>query len=99
MAIGNEGCEYGRWKATDAKPFYKIPLHYGNAFGGVDKKADREDTFFPNPLGRGYNPQGNQDQLFNQGLPNTQAFNEYITQPNQVYAPMALSPIGRHWSP
>ncbi|AET93679.1 hypothetical protein BYI23_D001690 (plasmid) [Burkholderia sp. YI23] len=87
--------------ASAPAAFERLPIHYGTAFGGVDrseeKRTGRVDTFLPNPAGRGFarHPASLDGQL----LPFTSEHGKPVTQAQARYTPMAFSPIGRNWLP
>jgi hypothetical protein len=78
-----------------------MPLNYGYAFGGtrlyLKGKETRIDAFEKNLIGTGYNQESS--LLDTLALPNLEAINKPITQPDYPYEPMALSAVARNWLP
>jgi len=91
----------GRVSATAPEPFTAMPVGYERAFGGTDNtrlpRSGQVDTYLANPAGRGY--WRHTDHIDGKPLPNTEEDGHPVTEHDGDYRPMALSPIGRHWSP
>ncbi|WP_338848507.1 DUF2169 domain-containing protein [Massilia sp. W12] len=93
-----------RWQGDppapgQAEPFHVMPLHYGYAFGGSRLLANtgQSEIYAANPLGSGFctDPAAAHD-LDMQSL---EAHQQPVTRPDQPYAPMALSVLGRNCLP
>lgn len=85
---------------TAPELFDQCLVSYDTAFGGVDvdpRDPQRIHTFPENPSGIGYSKSGaNVDGM---PLPRTEELGRGVTDPSAHYVPMALGPVGRHWSP
>lgn len=98
--IGNRTWSGRGGSPSDPEPFTTMPISYDRAFGGVDaSNPDKATAFTRNPVGIGYRPLMNEDQLRDQPVPNTQEPGQPITSPKGNYRPMSLGPIGRSWAP
>lgn len=89
-------------KASDPKPFLKMPISYDRAFGGVDnshKDPMKHKTYLTNPVGVGFHFHLDGDVVDGKALPNTEEVREPVTKPNGGYRPMSFGPIGRAWQP
>lgn len=89
-------------RATQAKPFVRMPVSYDLAFGGVDQESeDPKDhaAYMPNPIGRGFRKQLKNEWVDGRPLPNTEELGEAVTWPANKYRPMAFGPVGRGWEP
>lgn len=87
-------------QASEPIPFLRMPLSYDVAFGGVDHASSdpaEHDAYMPNPVGRGYRKQLNNEWVDGRALPNTEVMRQPITSPTEAYAPMAFGPLGRGW--
>jgi hypothetical protein len=87
-------------RPSDPEPFEVMPISYDTAFGGRDdsrRDPDRVVTFLPNPVGRGFSHY--KENLNGLAMPNTEALDESIVDPDGSYRPMSLGPIGRSWQP
>lgn len=96
----------GRWSLTDPQPFSSMPVTYGHAFGGLytQQSIGTEDlTDFlvhpANPIGKGFARGKFLKLLEGQAAPNIESVDVPIRDPEQLYAPVSLGPIGRSWSP
>jgi len=88
--------------AGKAQPFEYMPITYDRAFGGVDNfSADEKhhDAYMPNPAGKGYHKHLSSNLVDGTPMPNTEAANQPVTEPDKDYQPMALGPMGRNWEP
>lgn len=85
-----------------AQPFVRQPLSYDIAFGGLghhhDDASAPEAIYSLNPVGIGYQKLLDPAWLNGKPMPQTEATNQPVLQPNQAYAPMSFGPLGRHWS-
>lgn len=90
----------GLVSAGEPQPFESMRLTYDRAFGGTDRtrEADgRVHAYEANPVGRGYRHYA--DDVDGQPLPNTEEAGKPVRHHDGAYRPMALSPVGRSWSP
>jgi hypothetical protein len=90
------------WNSTRPIPFAKMPISYGNAFGGRDAEHPDEKKhrwYLRNHAGLGYH--ANLDVALVEGrqLPNTEEPGKPVEKPDGAYRPMAFGPIGRSWEP
>lgn len=88
------------WGVSEPSPFYKIPIHYANAYGGTDKTLEskgRVEAYTENPVGRGFYKHASSDAIHGQRLPNIEEFNKPITSLTTPYKPMSFGPVGRAW--
>lgn len=106
LAVGDRVWKRGALStsATRPQPFTSMPLHYGRAFGGSPRRkakdgALQQDTYLANPVGVGYAPDASDDIVDGMPLPSTEDFHDRVTSPTGAYRPLALGPIGRHWTP
>jgi len=87
--------------ATEPQPFTAMAVGYERAFGGTDNtrlpRSGHVDTYLANPVGRGF--RRHTDHIDGELLPNTEEEGHPVTRHDGDYRPMALSPLGRHWSP
>lgn len=62
----------GSLRFTNPEPFETMPIHWGRAFGGVDRCShpDIELPFPPNPLGKGFVVDPSPEHLHGTALPN-----------------------------
>ena len=98
--IGNRTWSGRGGSPSDPEPFTVMPISYDRAFGGVDaSNPDKATAYTRNPVGIGYRPLMNEDQLRDQPVPNTQEPGQPITSPKGGYRPMSFGPIGRSWAP
>ena len=99
-----------RWKRgkggprlSDPEPFTSLPLHFGLAFGGTRWFGKGKDTlceaFLENPAGLGYAGRETMDQIHDALAPSLEAPGEPVRTPHGDYRPVALSAVGRHWTP
>lgn len=81
------------------RPFTRMPISYGVAFGGVERNEDSTEckVYAPNPVGRGWRSSLKGGRLDGQPLPNTEEPGLQVVSPVGVYRPMAFGPIGRNW--
>ncbi|CAL8481174.1 DUF2169 domain-containing protein [Caballeronia sp. S22] len=87
-------------RPDDPTPFVTLRIGYDVAFGGTDRTEEshgRTATYLTNPVGRGY--WRHTAKIDGQPLPNTEQIGVPVTDPGGSYVPMALSPIGRSWTP
>ena len=90
------------YKASEPKPFDRMPLMYELAYGGTDPqpldsaKVDHEPR---NPIGRGLVPRNS--RLAGDGipLPNLEDPKRLIRTPKDRPAPVGFGPIAGHWEP
>lgn len=99
--VGARAWSYGRVAGvaiSPAQPFVRQPFNYDVAFGGTDASdPTKVATYLANPVGRGF---GRHPQAIDgKPLPVTQGIGEPVRDPGGSYAPMALGPIGRSWTP
>jgi hypothetical protein len=98
--IGNRTWSGRGGSPSEPEPFTVMPISYDRAFGGVDNSnPDKATAYVRNPVGIGYRPLMNTDQLREQPVPNTQEPGKPITSPNGEYRPMSFGPVGRSWTP
>jgi hypothetical protein len=89
-------------KSTKPEPFAKMPFTYNQAFGGADKTHQdpaKHKFVLTNPVGIGFHDQLKAELIDGKPLPITEESADPIKQPNKVYRPMALGPVGRNWDP
>lgn len=85
---------------SSPEPFVNMPVTYDRAFGGTDRTRESDgltETCPTNPVGQGY--WRHAGQIDGQPLPNSEGSTEAIQSHDVLYAPWALSPIGRNWQP
>lgn len=103
LVVGDRVWQRGHTQvsASRPQPFTSMPIHYGRAFGGSPRpRTDGEqDTYFANPVGRGYCPELRADIVEQMPLPNTEDARNRLTSPAARVQPLAFGPIGRHWDP
>ncbi len=88
------------------EPFLKVPLHYGLAFGGTReyKKARGSQPSLSecqdaNPDGIGWFGRHTKGEADGAPVPFLEALDDPVTSPDGKHAPIAFSPIARHWMP
>jgi hypothetical protein len=96
-------------RATPARPFKKMPISYGCAFGGThetDKSRQQPDqpeklyqAYARNPIGVGFYRTNDRSFIVGKPLPNTEEGGRPVTRPHGDYTPIAFGPIGRSWNP
>ncbi|NHZ93414.1 DUF2169 domain-containing protein [Massilia sp. CCM 8733] len=92
---------------TDAEPFSQMPLHFGNAFGGMRtyKKGWGEtattlvEAHPENPDGIGWFGSRSNDEIDGQPAPMLESLDDAVRKPNGNQRPIAFSAIARHWHP
>ncbi|MFB9245439.1 DUF2169 domain-containing protein [Massilia antarctica] len=97
----------GIYTLTKPEPFTRMPLHYGHAFGGArtyqqgwgENRQTMTETMLANPAGIGWGGKRTGGDLDGESAPNLQALGETISSPTGNYTPVALSAVGRHWTP
>ncbi|WP_075180330.1 DUF2169 family type VI secretion system accessory protein [Neptunomonas phycophila] len=86
---------------SKALPFEKQIIHYGLAYGGVDySEFDSKGiahTFVNNPLGIGYAPKTNANDLDGKPAPQLEPLNQKITRFNQEIEPVSFGPVSRNF--
>ncbi|MDT4828821.1 hypothetical protein FQZ97_622190 [compost metagenome] len=85
------------------QPFQEQDISYAQAFGGSHAIPDHPeftDAYPANPAGRGwYSRSASTADIVGMPMPSTEDLGQPIDSPHGDFAPMALGPIGRHWSP
>lgn len=93
----------GLTRLSEAEPFTRMPLHYGAAFGGTRWYDEGDgklcEALLTNPVGLGYAGRKTVAQMHGQPAPCLEDPRRPVKKPGGDYAPVALSPIARHWSP
>jgi hypothetical protein len=90
------------YKASEPKPFDRIPLVYERAFGGTDpqpidgSKVEYEPR---NPIGRGLVPRNSRVQQDGLPLPNLEDPSHLIRSLKDRPTPAGFGPIPGHWEP
>ena len=90
------------WKATRPVPFAKMPISYGNAFGGrdvTDPDEKKHRWYGPNHAGVGFHSNLYPPLVEGKPLPNTEEIGKPVEKPDGKYRPMSFGPIGRAWEP
>src|SRR6185436_16174658 len=90
------------WKPTRPVPFVKMPISYGNAFGGRDLTDPDEKNhrwYGSNHAGVGFHTNLYPPLVEGKPLPNTEEVGKPVEKPDGKYRPMAFGPIGRAWEP
>jgi hypothetical protein len=88
-------------KPSDPRPFTKLPISYGQAYGGCDvseKNPDKTKAYVGNPVGTGYYPLTSRGNLIGKPLPVTSELGTVITTRKGKYPPMAFGAIGRNFA-
>lgn len=91
----------------EAALFNKMPLHFGEAFGGTrsykkgwgDKPKLLSESHRTNPAGMGWYGPRSQDDFDQQRAPSLEALTDPVRKPNGNQSPIAFSAIARHWHP
>lgn len=86
----------------EAAHFTRQPIGYDIAFGGAEHNPanpDRRAAYPPNPVGLGYQKKIKTAWLAGMPMAQTEEIRTPIISPNQAVRPMALGPLGRHWTP
>lgn len=90
-------------RLTAPDPFERMPLHHGLAFGGTRSYRHGgqmlADVLPDNPAGIGWAGPQTTDQLHDSPAPSLEAVDDPVRDPRDKYAPVAFSPIARHWMP
>jgi hypothetical protein len=89
-------------KASAPKPFWKLPITYDRAFGGVDNSQEdpkKVRAILENPVGVGYHHYISNKWVNGKPLPNTEEIKHPVTNPKKKYRPMSFGPVGRAWQP
>ncbi len=84
--------------ASPIEPFTVMPFSYDVAFGGIDKTVadpDKQKSYLPNHVGKGYHDNINPTAIVGQPLPNTEDTGKPITSPRGNYKPMAFGSLTR----
>lgn len=87
-------------RASDPKPFTRMPISYDFAFGGRDVRhpdPEKHAWYAANPAGRGFHRHLRGEWVDGSPLPNTEETGVPVTRPDGDYRPMALGPLGRSW--
>jgi hypothetical protein len=90
------------WKSTRPVPFLKMPISYGNAFGGrdvTDPDEKKHRWYGANHAGVGFHSNLYPPLVEGKSLPNTEEIGKPVEKPDGKYRPMAFGPIGRAWDP
>ena len=88
-------------KASDPKPFARLPIGYDQAYGGRDvsaKNPDKEKFYLANPVGTGYYPLTSRGDLVGKPLPNTGELGGVVTTHKGKSRPLAFGAIGRNFA-
>jgi len=89
-------------RISSPRPFVRLPINYGVAYGGVDfvgERPDRQETYAANPVGVGYYPLSRGPALDGKPLPNTEEIGSPVGSTIGRYQPMAFGPLGRNFDP
>jgi len=81
--------------------FIVMPITYDKAFGGLDnfhEDENKHSAFMNNPIGKGFHERLSSGLVDGTPMPNTEAVNQPIQNPDDDYQPMAFGPVGRGWS-
>lgn len=81
--------------------FTVMPISYDRAFGGLDnfhEDKEKHTAYMLNPVGKGYHSNLSSSLVDKTPMPNTEAVNQPVTQPDGAYQSMAFGPVGRGWS-
>ena len=81
--------------------FTVMPITYDVAFGGLDnfhEDENKHSAFMNNPIGKGFHERLSSSLVDGTPMPNTEAVNQPIQNPDDDYQPMAFGPVGRGWS-
>ena len=100
--VGNRFWDHIALSITPSEPlsFFKLPITYGRAYGGVDTdpdKPDKQDTYKHNPVGVGHYPLTKKSDLPGKPLPNTAQTLRPINTHIGRYRPMSFGTIGRNF--
>jgi hypothetical protein len=90
------------WRSTRPVPFVRMPISYGNAFGGRDvtDPDEKNHRWYPeNHAGIGFHSNLYPPLVEGRPLPNTEEIGKPVEKPDGKYRPMAFGPIGRAWEP
>jgi hypothetical protein len=90
------------WKPTRPVPFVKMPISYGNAFGGRDLTDPDEKNhrwYGSNHAGVGFHTNLYPPLVEGKPLPNTEEVGKPVEKPDGKYRPMSFGPLGRAWEP
>lgn len=84
------------------QPFLEQDITYAQAFGGsraIPERPEFTDAYPANPAGRGWYPRSaSTADIVGMPMPSTEDLGHHIDSPHGDFAPMALGPVGRHWS-
>jgi len=94
-------------QASQPEPFTRQKISYDTAYGGYEKTGhvgnngeENYETFMANPVGIGYCPNSDPDDLIGKPLPQTEEINTPITsRKNNNYVPQSFGPVARNWYP
>ncbi|MGV1010738.1 MAG: DUF2169 family type VI secretion system accessory protein, partial [Dermatophilaceae bacterium] len=85
------------------RPFERMPLHYGMAFGGQHEVRDGDRQFSEahpeNPAGIGWCGPGTRDRFDGAPAPCLEAPDAPLRTPQDRQRPLALSAVARNWEP
>lgn len=88
-------------RPSSPEPFRRLPIGYGQAFGGRDvseKNPDKEKSYLPNPVGTGYYPLASRSGLEGRPLPTTTEIGRSVDTRTGRHQPMAFGAIGRNFA-
>lgn len=97
----------GMVSLTDSELFSQMPLHFGNAFGGMrtykkgwgDNALTLVDSHPENPDGKGWFSSRSGEEIDGQPGPMLESLEDAVRKPNGKQKPVAFSAIGRHCHP
>ena len=103
VVCGKRYWEYGLAgvNTTEPEPFRVQPFSYDVAFGGVDNFPEdqaKHAAFMHNPIGKGFHKNIKKEWIDGAPMPQTEALDQPVEQPDGDYAPMAFGPLGRGWA-
>lgn len=84
--------------ASEPRPFSRMPLDHGRAYGGPDLAGDPDapvDWYEPNPAGQGYTSRAS--ALDGARLPNLEDPSGLMRSPSDRPRPMSFGAIAPHW--
>lgn len=84
------------------QPFVEQPIGYAQAFGGshpLKDNPEQQHCYMENPAGIGwYHRSADNGEIVGMPMPATEELGKPIDNPHGDFRPMALGPIGRHWT-
>jgi len=84
------------------QPFVEQPIGYAQAFGGSQPLKDnpeQQHCYMENPAGIGwYHRSTDNGEIVGMPMPVTEELGKPIDSPHGDFRPMALGPVGRHWT-